>query len=91
MRAIEETNVAYIDVTVDDARRAGFVLSEKLNLGNFKILENGKLRIYDPRVSAQDVSKALALNGVAVSAIGRQAETLEDYFLKLTSEVETAC
>ncbi len=91
MRDLEDASVAYIDLTVDDVRRAGFVLSEKLDLSNFKILEDGKLRIYDPKVTTQDVSKALALNGVAVSAIGRRAETLEDYFLKLTSEVDATC
>jgi len=33
----------------------------------------------------------LALNDVEVVALGRQAETLEDYFLKLTAEVNRLC
>ena len=91
MQDVKETSVAYIDLSVDNVKRAGYVLSETLNLGNFKILEDGNLRIYDAGVSTQDVSGALAKGGVAVSAIGRRGETLEDYFLKLTAEVDEAC
>lgn len=91
MRAIEETSVAYIDLTVADPRRAAFVLSDTLGVQNFKLLDDGKIRIYDQQVSTQEVSRVLALNGVDVMAIGKRAETLEDYFLKLTSEVEQSC
>ena len=91
IREIEEMNVTYIDLTVADTTRAAFVLSEKLNLSNFKIMENSKIRIYDQHVSTQELSKVLALNDAAVTAIGRRAETLEDYFLKLTSEVNQSC
>ena len=63
-------------------------MSEKLELSNFKIIEDGKIRIYDTRVSTQELSKVLALNDVEVIALGRKAETLEDYFLKMTAEVK---
>lgn len=90
MKAIEETNVAYIDLTVANPRLAAFVLSDKMGVENFKAIEAGKIRIYDPRVSAQEVARVLALSDVEVISIGKKAENLEDYFLKLTSEVE-AC
>lgn len=91
VRDIEEAGVAYIDLTADSAQRAGFVLSEKLGLSNFKILEDGAIRIYDAGTVPQEISRAMALNGVAVAAIGRRAESLEDYFLKLTAEVDAVC
>ena len=34
-----------------------------------------------------ELSKVLALNDVEIVAIGKKAETLEDYFLKMTAEV----
>ena len=37
------------------------------------------------------MSKALALNDVEVIALGKKAETLEDYFLKMTAEVGKSC
>ena len=67
------------------------MLSEKLGLANFKIVEDGKIRIYDNSVSTQEMSKALALNDVEVIALGKKAETLEDYFLKMTAEVGKSC
>jgi len=88
MKAIEQMSLAYIELTVLNTKKASFVLSEKLDLSNFKIIEDGKIRIYDTRVSTQELSKVLALNDVEVIALGRKAETLEDYFLKITAEVK---
>lgn len=62
--------------------------SEKLGLQNFKILDSGKIRIYDHAASTQQLTKILALNDVEVVSIGKKSETLEDYFLKLTGEVK---
>lgn len=88
MKAIEEMSLAYIELSVLNTKKATFVLSEKLDLENFKIIEDGKIRIYDNRVSTQELSKVLALNDVEVVALGKKAETLEDYFLKMTAEVK---
>lgn len=86
MREIEQMSLAYTELSVTDERKAAYVLTEKLGLTNFKIVENGQIRIYDTRVPAQELSQTLILNGVAVTALGRKAETLEDYFLKMTEE-----
>lgn len=88
MKEIEEMSFAYIELSVLNVKKAAFVLSEKLGLANFKIVEDEKIRIYDNSVSTQDLSKSLALNDVEVIALGRKAETLEDYFLKMTAEVK---
>lgn len=91
IRDIEESNLCYIEVSVSEERRAAYVLSEKLGLSNFKLMEEGKLRIYDPGASTGQLSKALWSNDVEVLSIGKNAETLEDYFLKLTGEVDGSC
>jgi len=64
------------------------VLSEKLGLTNFKLAAKGQIRIYDSQFCTQELSKILALNDVPVAALGKKAETLEDYFLKITEEVK---
>ncbi len=87
MEEIRQMSLACIELSVGDRKKAAWVLSEKFGLTNFKIMEDGQIRIYDSRVSTEDLSKVLALNGVPVTALGKQAETLEDYFLKLTAEV----
>ena len=86
MQDIEETNLNYVEISVTDEKKAGYVLAEMLKLHNFKVFDNGKIRIYDHSVSTQQLTKTLALNDVEVMGIGKKAETLEDYFLKLTGE-----
>ena len=86
MHDIEETNLNYVEISVTDEKKAAYVLAEMLKLHNFKVFDNGKIRIYDHSVSTQQLTKTLALNDVEVMGIGKKAETLEDYFLKLTGE-----
>lgn len=86
MQDIEETNLNYVEISVTDEKKAAYILAEMLKLHNFKVFDNGKIRIYDHSVSTQQLTKTLALNDVEVMGIGKKAETLEDYFLKLTGE-----
>lgn len=88
MEEISERSLAYIELSTADTRKASYVLADKLGLDNFRIVEEGRIRIYDHRVSAQELSKTLALNDVDITAIGKRAESLEDYFLKVTEEVK---
>jgi ABC-2 type transport system ATP-binding protein len=83
MQDIEEMNLNYVELSVTDEKRAAYVLTE-----NFKILDSGKIRIYDHAASTKQLTKILALNDVEVVSIGKKSETLEDYFLKLTGEVK---
>lgn len=91
MREIEQTSLAYIELSATNSRRAAFVLSDKLGLENFKIMEDDSIRIYDNSVSTQELSRTLALNDVEVTALGRKSETLEEYFLKATAEEGISC
>lgn len=85
---IEEANQNYIELTVTNSQKAASVLAEKLGLANFKAVEDNKFRIYEQTATPQAVAKALVLNDVDIVAIGKHMETLEDYFLKLTGEVD---
>lgn len=91
IKEIEEMNLSYIELDVVNTKRAVFVLSEKLNLNNFKIIEDGKIRVYDNSVSIQDMSTVMTQDEVEILGLSKKTETLEDYFLKITGEVEKAC
>ncbi len=84
LKEIEEMSLAYIELAVENPERAAYVLADKLGLANFKVIDGGVIRIYDNRVTTEQIVKAFASNEVAVTSLGRKAETLEDYFLKLT-------
>lgn len=88
MKKITEMNTAFIELVVEDTRKASYVLAEKLSLNNFKIVDNSKIRIYEMKTSTQEISRAMLVNGVDIASINKKAETLEDYFLKMTSEAK---
>lgn len=86
LKEIGEMSLACIELSVQNPERAAYVLADKLGLTNFRVIDGKEIRIYDDRVTTEEMTKTLALNEVAVTSIGRKAETLEDYFLKLTAE-----
>lgn len=91
MQEISEMNTAYIELLVDNTQKAAYILSDKINLNNFKIMDDSRIRIYEVSVTTQKISKELLLNGVEIASITKHSESLEDYFLKLTTEVELSC
>lgn len=91
MHEIAETNTTYIELDAKDSTRAAYVLAEKLRINNFKITGDSKIRIYEQGISTQKISRELIVNGVDISSINQHTETLEDYFLKMTAEVNGTC
>lgn len=91
MKEIAETNTAYIELVVTDTKKAAYVLADKVRVNNFKIVDESKIRIYEQGITTQKVSRELTLNDIGIISISQHSETLEDYFLKLTTEVGKAC
>ncbi len=84
MQEISEMNTAYIELVVEDVKKAAYVLADKLELKNFKVVDGHAIRVYDSGADTGVLSKTLALNDVAIRFIGKKSESLEDYFLKVT-------
>ena len=91
MKEIAETNTAYIELAVENTKKAAYVLAEKMQLNNFKIVNDSGIRIYEQGVTIQKISRELMANDVEIASISQHTETLEDYFLKITSEVGKSC
>lgn len=88
MKEIMEMNKAYVELAAEDTRRAAYVLADKMQLSNFKIIDDSKIRIYESGVTTQEISKELIANGVSLTSISQHTENLEDYFLKMTGEAQ---
>lgn len=88
MEEIDRMNLAYIETEVSDIRRACAVLADQMGASNFRIAEGGVIRVYDPQITPQELAKTFALQDVEILSLGRKAESLEDYFLKMTSGEE---
>lgn len=91
MKEIAETNTAYIELAVEDTKKAAYVLAGKMQLSNFKIVNDSAIRIYEQGITTQKISRELMANDVEIASISQHTENLEDYFLKITSEVGKSC
>lgn len=91
MKEIREMNAAFIELSVQDTQKAAYVLADTMGLNNFKLVDDGTIRIYEVCAATQEISRELLMNGVELRSITRHTESLEDYFLKLTGEVEKSC
>lgn len=85
MKEISENSLAYIELMTSMVKQTAYVLEENLHITNFKILDAGIIRIYDSSISIGELSKALAQNEIEIQALNQKNDSLEDYFLKLTS------
>lgn len=84
MKEISDMGLEYIEITTPNIKQAAYTIAEKMNLQNFKIMEDNRIRVYDKKVSSQELSGVFADNHIAIQALNVKSESLEDYFLKLT-------
>lgn len=86
MQEIIEMNAAYIELKTSNLNYTACLLADKLQLTNFKVMDDAAIRIYDKNCSPQQISDLLAQHQIAIHTIYTKADTLEDYFLNLTTE-----
>lgn len=84
MKEIAEMDTEYLALGVNDVKKASYVLTDRLGLQRFKIMDEQNIRIYDTQVTIPTLSETLTANHVEIRSVTRKAESLEDYFLKLT-------
>lgn len=86
MLEVRDLNLSYVELVAGNFKQAAYVLSEHLHINNFKIIDNKVIRIYDLDTPTQELLKMLMLNEVAIESMSKKSESLEDYFLKMTTE-----
>lgn len=83
MDKIRKMNTEYIEVVTSEHKRAAFILTHDLDISNFKVVDNGVIRIYDTSLPQSIISKTLILKDVSIESINKKNSSLEDYFMKL--------
>lgn len=83
MDTINRNQADYIEVIVNDGKKAAFILENKLKMANFKLMDDNSIRIYDLTVSQKVLTKTLIEHDIEIEEISKKTSTLEDYFLKL--------
>ena len=84
MSDVHEYQAEYMEINVDDVKKAACLLETYGKYAHFTVTGNCGIRIYDKNVSGKEISALLVKNGVGLESIGRKENSLEDYFFQLT-------
>jgi len=82
-RELEERNKSYLQITVNDDKKASMILEKECGINQYKIYENGVIRILEKIDEVENINKQLVLSGVGLKELKVNSENLEDYFLRL--------
>lgn len=81
---IQKKNRQYIQLKVNNDRKAAYVLEKVLNIMDYTVVEPGVIRIHDTIEDSSDFNRKLFENGIDFRESVTMKDSLEDYFVKLT-------
>lgn len=85
-KELQKRNRHYINLKVDNDKKAAFILENNLKMKDYEVWEKGNIRIYEGLENIGEVNKVLVSSSIEVKEICIKADSLEDYFLKLTGK-----
>jgi len=83
-KALQAKNRHYLELVVTDDKKTTFLLEQKLGLLDFKVVESGRVRLYEKIESPAMINRFLIENEIDVKELQLKNDSLEDYFLRLT-------
>lgn len=83
---LQKRNRHYINIKVNDDKKASLILEQKLNISDYVIWEKNNLRVYENLEQASNINKILVSNDLCIDELCVKADSLEDYFLRLTGK-----
>lgn len=86
MADIHKYQTDYIELEVDDIRRAGYLLEQEMGITDFKVMSDTVIEIYDLSRPVKEISAVLVRNDAGILSIGKKQNSLEDYFFQVLKE-----
>ncbi|WP_297636294.1 ATP-binding cassette domain-containing protein [uncultured Clostridium sp.] len=83
MEELEEKSKQALELQVDDAEKATWVLENILNIEDYKVLNNGILKIYERINDGKFINKEFTKEDILVEKMIVNGESLEDYVLNV--------
>ena len=77
----------YVQINTDNNEKASSILINKCGIEKMDVLKESGIRIYEKLDEIKDISKILYDNGVVPTEIAKNAVSLEDYYMRMVSEV----
>jgi bacitracin transport system ATP-binding protein len=83
-KELEEKNKTYIQIKVNNQKKAATILEQKCGINQYKVYEDDIICIFDKLDEAENINKQMLINGVLIKELRVNGQTLEDYFFRLT-------
>lgn len=83
---LQKRNRHYINIRVDNDKKASIILEQELNISDYVVWEKNNLRVYENLEKASKINKILVSNELCVDELSIKVDSLEDYFLRLTGK-----
>lgn len=80
----------YIDLKVDDAKRAVILLEREFGINDYEVLENNEIKVFSHLNQSGAINSVLAKGGVIVEKVAIKGEKLEEYFMDVVGGVANA-
>ena len=83
-KSFEKKNRHYINLRVNNDKKAITILEKSMNIRDYEVIEPNKIRIYEMLDKSNDVAKKMISEGIDVYEVNVMNDPLEDYFVRLT-------
>ena len=81
---LKKRSMHYILLSADPTETVIHMLEEEFHIGDYRIMGNGCIQIFDAEIQTKEIVKFLAERNIYVDAINKCSDTLEDYFKRIT-------
>lgn len=80
---LEQSCKHHLLISCQQTEKLVSILEIKLNTSNYKVMPNKTVRLYDYLDQKEKVSEVLFENGIIVTNLSHEGDTLEDYFISI--------
>jgi len=80
---LEECCKRHIRISCEQPERLVSVLEMKLNTTNYNVMSDKTVKLYDYLDDKERVSRVLFENGIIITNLSNEGDTLEDYFISI--------
>lgn len=85
---IQGKNRHYLELKVNDDQQTAVLLEQQLGIHKFQVWDKGILRLYEGFDNSGEINRLLVTHGIEVKELAIRADSLEDFFIHVTSQKE---
>lgn len=83
---LQRRNRHYLELKVNNDKKASFLLENKLNISDYEVWEKNIIRVYEKINKSSKINRTMITNDIDVDEISVKLDNLEDYFIRLTGK-----